>query len=308
MRRERGIAGPLLIVAALLIAVAVLGLIAVIRSDEDPPPETGTGEYKLRAIGDSVTAGWGYFPDGSRVRREVLLAGCIPPRTPNGRCQAPRRVAYPAVFARERGIPLARPGYENLAVAGADPGDWLDGPFSDELDRVVADDPDLTVMTLGANPLLTLFLNPLAREGRCVNTDRIRACIDGALRDYRVRERLSRIYERLLDTPQDGRRGLVAVFQYHRTTPLTVRPDRVEILFAKLSAAIADAVELARRARPEDAERLLLIEPPSFAGHGCDDRDPWVLETDTCIHPSAAGHAAFARALDAELRAREQAG
>jgi lysophospholipase L1-like esterase len=298
---ERGIVAPLVLVAAIvLVAIGVAGLIVVINSEDEPPPDSGSGEYELRAIGDSVTAGWGHYPgSGKEVPSfPLLLGGCVPPPTPNGRCQSPREVAYPAVFARARGIPRARPGFENLAVAGADPIDWLQQPFEDELERVVADDPDLTVLTLGANPLLSNFLTPATSRGRCLHTDRIRACIDDALRTYQVVERLSQVYQRLLQTPPDGKRGLVVVFQYHRTSPATVPPDRVEILFGKLRAAISAAVADARARRPEDAERLLLLDPPSFDGHHCRSADPWVLAADTCIHPSAAGHEQFARALD----------
>ena len=300
MSSERGIAAPLLLGAAVLVAIGLAGLYVTLNSDEDPPPNGDAGGYELRAIGDSVTAGWGHFPRGRRVPAAALILGrCIPPPLPNGRCQSPRKVAYPAVYAARAGIPLGRPAFDNLAVAGADPIDWLEGPFADELESVVADDPDLTVLTLGANPLLTDFIDFTDRRGgACIRGPRPRDCIEAALRQFQVVARLSRVYQRLLDTPADGKRGSVVVFQYHRTQPATVPPDRVEILFEELRAAISRAVADARERRPQDAGRLLLVETPSFEGHHCGDPDPWVLSADTCIHPSAAGHEQFARALE----------
>lgn len=310
MSSERGIVAPLLLVAAIvLVAVAVAGLIVVVNSDEETPPDYGSGEYELRAIGDSVTAGWGHYPKGERVPGPLLfLGGCVPPATPNGKCQSPRKVAYPAVFARERGIPLSPPGFDNLAIAGADPVDWLPGgAFAGRLERVVADDPDLTVLTLGANPLLAQFLFQ-PRGAVCVRRTEeaeIRRCVAAALAGVRVVERLTRVYRRLLDTPEDGKQGLVVVVQYHETVPVTLRGTRIDILFELLRGAISSAVERAREADPEDAERLLLVAPPSFAEHHCEAPDPWVLTSDFCIHPSAAGHAALARALAAALPERD---
>lgn len=304
MSSERGLVPLLLLVVVGLVALAVVGLSVVIKSRDDPPPDEGSGEYEVRAIGDSVTAAWGHYPGDRGEEVPVTeIAACVPPPTPNGLCQSPRTVAYPAVFAKERGIPRARPGFENLAIAGADPVDWLPGgPFADRLDRVVADDPDLTVLTLGANPLLIRFLFPNHAEGgACVRKDEeeeIRRCVQASLAKFMVVDRLTRVYTRLLATDEEGKQGLVVVFQYHETVPITLRGTRVDILFELLGGAISTAVERARELRPEDADRLLLIEPPSFAGHDCEADDRWVLVNDSCIHPSAAGHRAYARALE----------
>jgi lysophospholipase L1-like esterase len=304
---EGGLAWPLVLVAAVLLGVFVAGGIALIREGpgEEPDP-SGDGRYEIRAIGDSVTAGWGYDNDGRPIESPRLLGFCIPPRTPDGRCQSTHVRSYPAVFAEMRGVPRAPPGYRNLARAGADPADWLDpAVFGDELAAVAADDPDVTLLTLGANPLLTAFLNPgNPRGGLCVLIERpegVRRCVEAALERNRVATRLSTVYQRLLDTPEDGKRGLVVILQYHRTVPRTIQAAKVGILFGRLRETIAEAVAAARAARPDQGERLLLVEPPDFGAHHCDVDDldqRWVLRSDFCIHPSAAGHRALARALD----------
>ena len=310
MSSERGIVAPLVLVAVVvLIAFVAGGIILINEGGGEEPPPTGDDRYEIRAIGDSVTAAYGYGKDEDPIASGHVLSFCIPPRVPDGRCQSSHGVAYPAVFAEMRGVPRAPPAFRNLAKSGADPSDWLNREvFGDELAAVVADDPDLTVLTLGANPLLTLFLNPGApRGGLCVllfRADRVRRCVDDALERYEVVGRLSDVYQRLLDTPEDGKQGLVVVFQYHQTAPRTLPARKVGILFGRLRGAIAEAVAAARAARAGDADRLLLIEPPSFADHHCDLEDPgdaWVLKSDGCIHPTAAGHEQYARALDAAV-------
>lgn len=304
---------PLVAAAAVvLIAFAVGGILLISEGGGGEGEPSGDDSYEIRAIGDSVTAGFGYDKDGEPIGSPHLLSFCIPPRVPDGRCQSARRIAYPAVFARLRGVEPNPPGFRNLAVSGADPADWLDPEvFGDELAEVVNDDPDVTLLTLGANPLLTLFLNPAApRGGLCVLLERpdlVRRCVDAALERYGVVERLSQVYERLLDTPDDGKRGVVAVVQYHQASPRTLPAAKVAILFGRLREAVSQAVAAAREARPEDAGRLLLVEPPSFAENHCDLDDEgrrWVLRSDSCIHPSAEGHRQFAAALDEAIPER----
>jgi hypothetical protein len=304
---ERGLVVPLVIVAvAVLLAFVVGGIVLINEGGGGEGDPSGDDSYEIRAIGDSVTAGFGYDKDGDPIASPHVLSFCIPPRVPDGRCQSAREVAYPAAFARLRGVPTRPPGFRNLAVSGADPADWLDPEvFGDELAEVVADDPDVTLLTLGANPLLTLFLNPAApRGGLCVlleRPDRVRRCVDAALERHQVVERLAVVYERLLDTPEDGKLGVVAILQYHRASPRTVPAAKVAILFDSLREAIAEAVTAARTARPGDADRLLLVEPPSFAANHCDREaasERWVLRSDSCIHPSAEGHRQLAMALD----------
>ena len=313
MSSERGLVAPLVIaVVAVLVAFVIGGIVLINEGGGDEGEPSGDDRYEIRAIGDSVTAGFGYDKDGDPIASPHVLSFCIPPRVPDGRCQSARQVAYPAAFARLRGVPTNPPGFRNLAVSGADPADWLDAEvFGDELAEVVADDPDVTLLTLGANPLLTEFLNPAApRGGLCVlleRPDRVRRCVDAALERHQVVDRLSAVYERLLDTPEDGKRGVVAVLQYHQASPRTVPGEKVAILFGSLRAAIAEAADAARRAQPEDAERLLLVEPPSFANHHCDvdaESERWVLRSDSCIHPSAEGHRRLAMALDEAIPER----
>lgn len=315
-------------VVATTIALGIAGTTVIaVSGDSDngrPAAVVGTGssprdDLVVRALGDSVTAGFGYYADGSPVPASEIVGGipeelfgggrCLPPSPPDGRCQSPKTTAFPAVFAQRVRVPIRRPNFDNLAVSGSTPSDWLAGPFAGELGQVVADDPDLTVLTLGANPLLQTFL--AGRGGICARSPFAQRCVDAQIRKNNVRQRVADVLERLLDTPDSGRNGEVVVFTYHEAQPLPAYGSRVTILLNSLNVAIAEAVETAKAARPDDADRLILVDPPSFADHQCDDDEPWVLLTDSCIHPNALGHQKLADALldavDDRLPERESA-
>lgn len=286
------------------------------RSEEPAAVGEPRDDLTIRALGDSVTAGFGYYADGTAVPASEILGGikdrifaapgkflfgipsdagrCLPPTPPDGRCQSPARVAYPAVFAQRLGVPLRSPGFENLAVSGSTPGEWLGVHLGDELGEIVADDPDLTVPTLGANPLLQTFLVGRAICARTPFADR---CVDEELAEHRVGQRLASVLERLLATDPGGRRGEVVVFTYHETRPIPAFGAKVSALLDSLNETIAAAVSRVRAARPQDASRLILLSPPPFDDHQCFDDEPWVLRTDACIHPNAAGHRMFAQVL-----------
>jgi len=282
------------------VAAAAVGVSVATDDDGSPgfelePATEPREDLTIRALGDSVTAGFGYYADGSPVRGLKLLSPrCLPPQPPDGRCQSPDRVAYPAVAARRLGVPLQPPFFENLAIAGSTPGEWLGSHLGDELEEIVAADPDLTVLTLGANPLLQTFL---IGRAFCARTPFVGRCVEEEIEEHRVAERLATVLERLLATDPQGRRGEVVVFAYHETRPLPSLGARVSALLDRLNETIAAAVARVRAARPRDARRLILVSPPPFRDHECFEDEPWVLLTDSCIHPNAEGHRAFAAAL-----------
>jgi len=167
------------------------------------------------------------------------------------------------------------------------------------LDHVVADDPDLIFVTLGGNPLLTDFAFGFGQA--CMRTDwtniQTITCLRLALGVQGTVHRLTRIYAHLLDA-QDA---TVAVFLYHKTFPKTIPHRKVSLLFAALNSAIKTAVAHAHDEKPGEATRLRLLTPPSFDSHQCGSHEPWVLNSDTCIHPNAAGQRAYAGVITAEL-------
>jgi lysophospholipase L1-like esterase len=313
--------------------------------------------FTMRALGDSVTAGFGYIGDGSPTAVPMgitQLPFCIPPTQLNDRCSSnsangpssggppswsadfglSNDIAWPAQFANARGIGAG--AFENRAVSGSAPADWgTGGALNDVLAGIVADDPDLTVLTLGANPLLDTFL---AGSGiGCAITlseSAFRACVEGYIAGQQVTQRLGAVIDQLLVAP--GNR--VVVSQYHLVIPSATifGVTSLRIMSEELNAAVAAAVQ----ASPEAGERVFLMTPPLFPvglGPGdalcpqggstlvdgqsrqseptqdeltvldpfsfCGSTDYWIISGDTGIHPSQAGHAQFAQALAAVVDA-----
>ena len=308
--------------------------------------------FTMRALGDSVTAGFGYIGDGTANAVPMAftqLPSCIPPTRLNDRCSSnsangpgsggpaswsadfglSNDVAWPAQFANAHGIGAS--AFENRAVSGSTPADWgAGGALNDTLAGIVADDPDLTVFTLGANPLLDTFL---AGSGiGCAITlseAAFRACVQRYVDDQQVTERVGAVIDQLLVAP--GNR--VVVSQYHLVIPSATifGVTSLRIMSQELNAAVAAAVQ----ASPEAGERVFLMAPPLFpVGLGPGDAicptggqstavdgqsrqseptqdeltvlDPlsfcgstvyWIISGDTGIHPSRLGHAQFAQAL-----------
>jgi lysophospholipase L1-like esterase len=306
--------------------------------------------FTMRAIGDSVTAGFGFLGDGTPMS-VLQFPFCIPPAQLNDRCSSNSSngpgsggpaawspdfgygdgVAWPAQFARANAIPSS--AFENRAVSGSTPADWLPGGQLDNtLAGVVADDPDLTVLTLGANPLLDIFL-----IGKGIGCDftlgeaAFAACLQRVITQQQLVPRLRAVVARLLLAP--GNR--VVVSQYHQAIPASsvFSVSSLRILAQVLNANVARAVQGA----PGFGSRVFLMSPPLFAvgvppGDAvCVDRelgqpvdgpsvqseaaqaelgitnpfsfcgspDYWIISADTGIHPSVAGHARFAAALQA---------
>ncbi len=306
--------------------------------------------FTVRAIGDSVTAGFGFLGDGTPMTT-LQLPSCIPPDALNDRCSSNSSngpssggppawspdfgygngVAWPAQFAAASGIPAS--AFENRAVSGAAPVDWAAGGQLDGvLAGVVADDPDLTVMTLGANPLLDQFL--AGRGIGCAATlsdAAFRACVQNLIDKQQLVPRVRSVIAQLLVAP--GNR--VVVSQYHQAIPAATifGVSSLRILSQVLNASVATAVQGA----PGFGTRVFLMAPPLFPvglppgtvscpgsvftsvvnGQSrqseaaqdellvtnplsfCDSTVYWIISADTGIHPSVAGHAQFAAALQA---------
>ena len=304
--------------------------------------------FTMRAIGDSVTAGFGYMGDGTAMG-VTQLPFCIPPTRLNDRCSSNSSngpssgggaawssdygygngVAWPAQFARANDIPSS--AFANRAVSGSTPADWLaGGQLNDTLAGVVADDPDLTVLTLGANPLLDIFL--LGKGIGCdftLSEPAFRACLQRFVTQQQLVPRLRAVIAALLVAP--GNR--VVVSQYHQAIPASsvFSVASLRILTEVLNANVAQAVQGA----PGFGSRVFLMAPPLFpvgvppgdaicVGEQlgqpvdgasvqsdaaqtelevtnffsfCGSTDYWIISADTGVHPSVAGHAQFAAAL-----------
>ncbi len=308
--------------------------------------------FVMRALGDSVTAGFGFFANGSPMSL-LDLPFCRPlDTTPNDRCSSnspngagqtgpvgwspdyglANNVSWAAQAAHTLGL-SGSSEFQNLAVSGSTPADWaLGGYLNPILDQIVGDDPDLTVMTLGANPLLSIFLAGSGAWCAFKLTDpALRECVQRYIASQRVGPLLQEVVGELLAAP----RNHVVVSLYQLAVPsLTLfTVHDVEILFSAFNATIDSAV----RSLPSYGSRVFVISPPTFftgVGPGnyicpsnraavdgpshqsADTQDelslepftsfcsgtPWIISSDTGIHPNRAGYAQFASALVALVR------
>jgi len=314
--------------------------------------------YKLRALGDSVTAGFGYLGDGTEV---VLLLGCTPPSTPNDRCSSnspngigsdypanpvgwlpdfglSNKVAWPAQFAQSAGL-TGKGQYENRAVSGSTATDWASGYLNSTLKGIVADMPDLVVLTLGSNPLLDNFLFDTAPCPATVGDDVLQACVQKLIDDNLIVPNLQSVLLQLLASPNTR----VVVSQYHLALPsllvnVVYSPHQLDLMFAIVNENISQATS-----DPGFGSRVFVMTPPRFntglppeapcsscptcpgstltvedgPSHQsevtqdlfelitpfCGSNDYWIISTDTGIHPSVAGHAQYARALGQVVKA-----
>jgi lysophospholipase L1-like esterase len=238
--------------------------------------------WRLRALGDSVTAGFGFFENGEPMSA-LDLPECKPGDVVTNRCSSnsdagpgytgppewsadfglANDVSWAAQFANglQGGGQVTAPDmFQNLAVTGSAPGDWLPGGIlADQLAAIVAENPELIAFTMGANPLLTDILLTGSGEG-CSFTDTVAAlvaCIQPFFDQVQLTARLQQFYTALLAAPDSQ----VLTFQYHLAVPSATLFDtwQLEAMTDYFNSQIATAVANTRNALPQQAERLILV-------------------------------------------------
>jgi lysophospholipase L1-like esterase len=234
------------------------------------------GEPVVRALGDSVTAGFGYYSNGTPMTIGRLL-GCRPPATNfDDACSsnslvtantqklvyAPdyglsNNISWAAQWANENGVT----DYENLAVSGSDPSDWApEGELHKTTAEVEAEDPDYILMTIGANPLLSNMLFGIDNMGCAVSSDILggyRECIERAFREVHLRENLKALYEDLVAHTS----ATIYLMQYHLSVPSTA------LAYSGTQIAEMGVLlngEIASVAAEVNPKRLQVVSPPHF--------------------------------------------
>ncbi len=240
--------------------------------------KVGTAQSAVvRALGDSVTAGFGYYDDGSLMPLDSLLEcrpgaksyddacssnSAVRSNTANSIEYAPdyglaNNVSWAAQWANEHGVS----NYENLAVSGSEPSDWLpDGQFFATTKRIEAEDPDYVLLTLGANPLLSNMLFGADEMGCAIYSDFFGGyseCIEEAFEGVRLRANLKRVYSELVAKTS----ATIYLMQYHLSIPSTA--------LAYSATQIAEMGKLLNReiasvAAEVGSPRLQVVAPPHF--------------------------------------------
>jgi len=232
----------------------------------------------VRALGDSVTAGFGYYDDGSLMPFTELLSckpgeksyddACSSNSTNRSNAEGEihyaldfglsNDVSWAAQWANEHGVT----DYENLAVSGSEPTSWLPGgQLHSTLTELEAEEPDYVLMTVGANPLLSEMLFGLDNMGCAISADifgRYRKCIEEAFEGVNLHANLKRLYEELVDDTE----ATIYLMQYPLSAPSTALAynatqiaEMVELLNGEIAAVAAEV----------DSPRLRVVAPPHFA-------------------------------------------
>jgi hypothetical protein len=236
-----------------------------------------SGGLVVRALGDSVTAGFGYFSNGEAMPFEDLLE-CRPGKKEfNDACSSnslnqvskkgkpeyasdyglANNVSWAAQWANSHGVT----NYKNFAISGSEPKDWApEGEFHSTTEQIASEDPDYILMTMGANPLLSEMLVGVDNMGCAVYADVFggyRECIEESFAEVKLREYLKSLYADLVE--HTG--ATIFLMQYHLSVPSTA--------LAYSATQIAMMGELLNReieavAAEVNPQRLQVVAPPHF--------------------------------------------
>ena len=287
--------------AVLVATVAVAALLAVVPGVPGAGAQAtnattpSASPLRVRAFGDSVTAGYGFLGDGTQWGVTDLLR-CRPPAGQmNGRCSSnsslgPGAPAGPPVFTPDFGLAdnvswaaqvattLGTVDYANYAVTGSEPRQWMNlaaepdqpdnGEYHDLLVRLESDDPDLVLMTLGANPLLADFVT--GPQAACAlfddeNTQRqlFEDCIDGVIQDNLLAQRLIAVY---LDVLAHTNKARIVASRYYLAIPaITLFEEwQAQAMVDAVNAQVDTAVAAVKESGAAYAGRISLADPPRF--------------------------------------------
>lgn len=295
--------------------------------------------FVLRAIGDSVTAGFGYCgfvdphcPDGrgqpyALSEQTVCRGGDYDDRCSSNKgddtAHLPGTDGVPAIsWVAQFAVREDIPNFINYAVTGSRPDQWDDNTppgfynFHTLMQDVLNARPDLTLMTLGANPVLHEFYSS-PRAIACVaffSIEQVKKCAARELEKVGSKMHLEHIYERLLSVPTNH----VIVLGYHTPHPAVhqsvlgkliefylPRYAHVQAIIAEINATVHQAVAaVASKGDNHLRIHFVSMEPWPPEEHQCLDTThaPWVISWDFCIHPTDSGYRQFVDRLVSFLR------
>ncbi|HEX3240567.1 MAG TPA: SGNH/GDSL hydrolase family protein [Solirubrobacterales bacterium] len=231
----------------------------------------------VRALGDSVTAAFGYYEDGSQMSIARLFS-CRPPVgkyddacSSNSKVQSntveeveyatdyglSNNVSWAAQWANEHGVS----NFKNFAISGSRPQDWFgEGQFAETTKELESEDPDYVLATIGANPILTETLFGIDNMGCAVWADifgEYQACIERAFDKVNLAENLRGFYSELVKNTD----AQIIAMQYHLSVPSSaIAYTAVQI------AEMADLMnaEIAAAAAAVSKTRIDVVTPPHF--------------------------------------------
>ncbi|HEX5982938.1 MAG TPA: SGNH/GDSL hydrolase family protein [Solirubrobacterales bacterium] len=254
------------------------------QSDFDPLafvefPVTVAAESGLvvRALGDSVTAGFGYYDDGSSMTIGRLLECRPAAKEFNDACSSnsltrvskegkveyaadyglANNVSWAAQWASSHGVT----DFKNFAISGSEPKNWAPGgEFHSTTEQIESEDPDYILMTMGANPLLSEMLFGVDNMGCAVEADIVggyRECVEAAFAEVHLQENLRSLYTDLVKNTQ----ATIFLMQYHLSVPSTA------LAYSATQIAMMGKLlnrEIASVAAEVGSKQLQVVAPPHF--------------------------------------------
>lgn len=238
----------------------------------------GYGELAVvRALGDSVTAGFGYYDNGSSMGIGSLLS-CKPGASAyNDACSSnstntsnegtvvdyatdyglANNVSWAAQWANAHGVT----NYANYAVSGSEPSDWAPGgQFYATTKQIESENPDYLLMTVGANPLLSDMLFGTSDIGCSLWSDvfgGFSECVERAFEGVHLRANLKSLYSELVAKTD----ATIYLMGYPGTVPSSA------LTYSATQLAMTGKLvnrEIASVAAEVSAARLQPLLPPHF--------------------------------------------
>jgi lysophospholipase L1-like esterase len=259
---------------------AVVKVVAPWSAITGPATLAPTGPV-VRAMGDSVTAGFGYYSDGTLMPLlslyeckpvgQVLDDACSSnsTATKNGLKEVPyapdyglaNNVSWAAQWANKYAVT----NYKNFAVSGSEPVNWAPGgSLYATTQKIEAEDPDYILMTIGANPILANTLFGLGSMRCALESDIVggyQQCVEESFEEVHLKAELKSLYTDLVQKTQ----ATIYLMQYHLSIPSSALLYSVTQIaeMAKLMnetiAAVAGEVNTATK-----ETRLHVVSPPHF--------------------------------------------
>lgn len=240
---------------------------------------TAASTISVRAMGDSVTAGFGYYGKTGKPMPFTSLLSCKPAAVKfNDACSsnsfnrnssvgtAPdflpdyglsRNISWAAQWANQYGIT----NYKNYAVSGSAPSDWLPGGQFDQLrQQIEQDNPDYIVMTMGANPILSNVLFGIDDMGCALESDLFgdfRTCVEDAFAAVDLSQNLNALYTQLVNNTTSK----ILLMQYHLSIPAA------DVAYTAGQIAMMDELMndmIAGEAAAVAPGRFNVVAPPHF--------------------------------------------
>jgi lysophospholipase L1-like esterase len=231
----------------------------------------------VRAMGDSVTAGFGFYGDGSPMGLlelyeckpfgEILDDACSSnsTATANGLKEVPyasdyglsNNVSWAAQWANEYGVT----NYKNYAISGSEPTNWApNGNLYPTTKKIEEEDPDYILMTIGANPILADTLFGLGSNACALESDIFGGyskCVEEAFESVHLRAELKHLYADLVAKTH----ATIYLMQYHLSIPSSALAYSVTQI-AEMAKMMNETI--ASVAAEVSPSRLQVVAPPHF--------------------------------------------